>query len=127
MKPIRYIDSLSTIKNCKWYLTTESFFKDFKLNNDDYTIESVEDIEIVINIIEALSVIAECYHTEWQMIIEKDENSFDLIGAVPKGLARKFLMSYVNKQESLLIKGQYCGFIGIYNLESNERVANISS
>ena len=126
MKPIRYIDGLNAIKNCKWYLTSELFFKDLKLNNDDYTIESAEDVEIVISIIEALNIIAKSYHAEWQMIVE-DENSVGLVGAVPKGIAREFLMSYVNKQEKLLIKGRYCDFIGVYSLESNERVACITS
>lgn len=127
MKPIRDIDSLNTIKNCKWYLTSELFCKDLKLNNNDYTIESAEDVEVVISIIEALSTIVKSYHAEWRMIIEDDESDIGLVGAVPKGIAREFLMSYVNKQEKLLIQGRYCDFIGVYSLESNERVACITS
>lgn len=123
MKPIRYIESINVIKNCRSYLTSELFFRDLKLNYNDYTIESDEDVEVVIHLIEALSIIVKSYHAEWRMVIEDESN----LGAVPKGIARKFLMSYVNKKESLLIKGEYCGFIGIYSLESNERVASITS
>lgn len=127
MKPIRYIDSLNTIKNCKWYLTSELFCKDLKLNNDDYIIESAEDVEVVISIIEALSTIVKSYHAEWRMMIEDDENSIGLVGAVPKGIAREFLMSYVNKQEKLLIKGCCYNIIDIYSIEHNKRVASITS
>lgn len=123
MKPIRYIDSIDTIKNCRAYLTSELFFKDLRLNCNDYTIESAEDVEVVISIIEALSIISKCYHVEWHMTIE-DESNLD---AVPKGIARKFLMSYLSKQDKLLIKGCCYNTIDICSIAHNKRVAYISS